>query len=723
MMNKKWVMKWAVALAAALVPRVEAAEPAAVRNIVFILADDLGIKDLGCYGSDYYETPNLDRFAAESMRFTEAYSAHPVCSPTRASILTGRYPARLHLTAYIPGQECPKAQLSHPKDWIKYLRDDEVTYAEALREAGFATCHIGKWHVGSRDPSEHGFDTVTAARDAWSNPDMQDPWFVRSYTEAAEQFMEGHRDEPFLLTLSHGTVHVPLHEKEDLIAKYRAKTPGATGQNNPVYAAMVERLDWSVGRVLSKIKELGLEQNTAVVFFSDNGGLSNVYDKELKKNITATSNRPCRGGKSILYEGGIRVPLLIRWPGVSQAGTVCNEPVISNDLYPTFLEMAGQPLRPEQHLDGQGLLPLLKRETLDRNCLYWHYPHYQSVPPHGAVRCGDWKLVEHYEDGQLELFNLAEDIRESRNLTSTHPEVAARLKKMLNDHLLSIGAQMPAKNPDYDAAVHWRTDCHNREYDSLEFRQAEDARRIVTDPNRDYGAFWDLPEGARDAPYTPPQALTAYDDVSLDSALPNVLLIGDSISIQYTPDVREQLQGIANVVRPYDKKQKKPINCGSTEVGLKGIDQWLGTNHWDVIHFNWGLHDLCYRNPKVTNIYGGRDKIGGKLSVPLAQYKANLEKLVVRLKQTGAKLIWAPITVVPEGEPGRFVGDEVKYNQAALEIMRKHGIEVDDLYALSASFPADYFMAPGDVHYADPGIRKLGSQVAGSIQTSLEGRR
>ncbi|QHI68695.1 sulfatase-like hydrolase/transferase [Tichowtungia aerotolerans] len=685
--------KWFFAAGLTLLSRAFAEQVPTVRNIVFILADDLGIKDLGCYGSEYYETPNLDRFATEGVRFENAYSAHPVCSPTRASILTGRYPARLHLTAYIPGQECPKAKLSHPQDWIKYMRDNEVTYAEAFRAAGFATCHIGKWHVGSREPSEHGFETVTVARDAWSNPDLEDPWFVRYYTDAAERFMEERRNEPFLLTLSHGTVHVPLHEKEDLIAKYRKKTPGSNGQNNPVYAAMVERMDWSVGRVLLKLKELGLEQNTAVVFFSDNGGLSQVYDKELKKSITATSNRPYRGGKSILYEGGIRVPLLIRWPGVTLAGTVCRTPVISNDLYPTFLQMAGLSLKPEQHLDGQGLLPLLQGDTLDRNCLYWHYPHYQSMPPHGAVRCGDWKLIEHYEDGKLELFNLAGDISESRNLISTHPEVAARMKKMLHNHLLSIGAQMPTENPGYDASVHWRTDSHNGEYDSLEFRQAEDMRRIVTDPNRDSGASWKLP---------------------------NVLLIGDSISIQYTSDVRKQLRGIANVVRPFDPKRKKPVNCGSTEVGLKGLDQWLGTNRWDIIHFNWGLHDLCYRNPKATHLYGNRDKVNGAQSVPLVHYIANLEKLVVRLKQTGAKLIWAPITVVPENEPGRFVGDEQKYNRAAAEIMRKHGVETDDLYSLSASFPADYFMAPGDVHYADAGIRKLASQVAGSIQRSVE---
>jgi arylsulfatase A len=700
--------------------RAESAEP--VRNVVFILADDLGIKDLECYGSDYYKTPNLDRLAAEGMRFTDAYSAHPVCSPTRASILTGRYPARLHLTAYIPGQECPKAKLSHPKDWIKYLRDDEMTYAEAFRDAGFATCHIGKWHVGVRSPAEHGFDVVTAERNAWSNPDMEDPWFVRHYTEAAERFMEEHRNEPFLLTLSHGTVHVPLHEKEELIFKYRKKTPGDNGQNNPVYAAMVERLDWSVGRVLSKIKELGLEQNTAVVFFSDNGGLNQVYDKKLKKNVTATSNLPYRGGKSILYEGGIRVPLLIRWPGVTQAGAVCEQPVISNDLYPTFLQMAGLPLKPEQHLDGLGLLPLLKGEALNRNCLYWHYPHYQSMPPHGTVRCGDWKLIEHYEDGTLELFNLAEDIGERHNLTSAHPGRAAQLKKTLHDHLLSIGAQMPTENPDYDASIHWRTDCGQGEYDANENRQAEDPRRYVTDPNRDYGATWMLgPQSPGSEPYTPAQDLNAAKGaVVADPNLPNVLLIGDSISIAYTPFVREILKGKANVLRPNDSKKNRPINCGSTDVGLKVLDDWLKGSKWDIIHFNWGLHDLCYRNPKVTHIYGSRDKVGGTISVPLDRYAKNLEQLVQRLEQTGAVLIWASTTRIPPGEAGRIEGDEVRYNEVAAAIMKRHGIQIDDLYTLTQALPEEDALVAGDVHFKESGSRKIAAQVAVEISQMLD---
>jgi arylsulfatase A len=468
----------------------DGSQSSVVRNIVFILIDDLGIKDLSCYGSEYYETPSCDRLAAEGMRFTEACAAHAVCSPTRAAILTGRYPARLHLTAYIPGQECPNAKLEAPQDWIKYLRLNETTYAEAFREAGYATCHIGKWHVSPVfGPEKHGFETVTP----WMKDHSKagdDPWFVRYYTEAAEHFMEQNKDRPFLLTLSHGTVHVPLYEKEELIAKYRDKEPGETGQNNPVYAAMVERMDWSAGRVLAKLKELGIEDQTAVVFTSDNGGLMQVFDNEQNKTVTATSNLPYRGGKSQMYEGGIRVPLIIKWPGVTEPGSECEVPVISTDLYPTFLQMAGLPLMPEQHLDGLGLEPLLSgKRSLKRNALYWHYPHYQTLPPHGAIRWNNWKLVEHYEDGRVELFNLKDDPDESKDLSAVFPERAHQLQRRLHDHLEAIGAQMPVPNPNHNPDVYWRKGSFNAPFDSWERKQDEDPRQYVTDPSADYGAL------------------------------------------------------------------------------------------------------------------------------------------------------------------------------------------------------------------------------------------
>jgi arylsulfatase A-like enzyme len=391
------------------------------RNIVFILADDLGVVDLGCQGSDYYKTPRLDEFAKTAVRFTNAYAAHPVCSPTRGAILTGRYPARLHLTSHIPGYRRPHAKLM-PLDWTPYVQGDETTYAEALRDAGFATFHVGKWHVSSKTgPAEHGFQEVAADRAQQTPKNMNDPWFVDSYTKALEEFMERNKDRPFLAVLSHGTVHVPLYEKEERIARWRDLPPGKNGQNNPVMAAMVERLDSSVGRILDKIKELGIEKETAVVFTSDNGGLTNVQDEKTGKMVTATSNLPWRSGKSQLYEGGIRVPLLIRWPGVTKPDTVCGTPVSSMDLFPTFLEMAGLPPLPDQHLDGLSLAPLFEGGGLKRNNLFWHFPHYHTLPPHGAVRSGHWKLVLNYETDTAELFDLEADPGEKKIWPGTSP--------------------------------------------------------------------------------------------------------------------------------------------------------------------------------------------------------------------------------------------------------------------------------------------------------------
>jgi uncharacterized sulfatase len=467
-----------------------AGHPEPVRNIVFILADDLGVMDSGCYGSDYYETPNIDRLAREGMRFTSAYAAQPVCSPTRVSILTGRYPARLHLTAVVPGENRPYAKLCTP-DWIKYLRHSELTYAEAFRDAGFATFHVGKWHVnseyaGNESPVQNGFSTVIPGNNVGVKT-IADPHSVEHYTLALENFMTEHRNEPFIAVLSHDTVHVPLYDQDPVIQKYAAKAPGSNGQNNPVMAAMIERLDGSVGRVLNKISALGLEQNTAVVFFSDNGGLMRVVSGT--NVITATSNLPYRGGKSQLYEGGIRVPLIVRWPGVAAPGSICAVPVISTDLYPTFLEMAGQPLRPAQHLDGLSLVPLLRGgDRLNRNALYWHCPSYHSgTAPHGAVRCGDWKLVEFYESSQVRLYDLKNDSGESNNLSVARADIATQLRGFLRDHLTVIGAQMPYANTNY--IPEQAGESFDAAADLYENNQAADPRTYVTESSLNYGAI------------------------------------------------------------------------------------------------------------------------------------------------------------------------------------------------------------------------------------------
>ena len=446
-------------------------------NIAFILIDDLGVMDLGVQGSTYYQTPKTDRLAAEGMRFVNGYAAHPVCSPTRASLLTGRYPHRLHLATFIPGYRADNRKLIEPQDWIKYVRHSETTYAEAFKEAGYRTGHIGKWHAGGK-PEQHGFDVVTKGRVA-KNPD--DPWYVDEYTTASETFMTANKDRPFLLTLSHGTVHVPLYDREEKVAKYRDKPAGTNGQKNPTMAAMIETMDDSVGRVLAKIKALGIEDSTAVVFFSDNGGLS-----------SATSNKPYRGGKSLLYEGGIRVPMIVKWPGVTAPGSTCDERVISNDLYPTFLAMAGLPLKPAQHLDGMDLTPLLRRKgRLDRKTLYFHYPHYHSRPPHSAVISGDLKLIRFHETDTVQLFDLAAD-----------PELAAALDSMLARHLETIGAQMPTPNPDY-VPTDGRPKRSRLPYDPYEWEQAGDSRTYITDPSLDYGQHWTVDTVLNDQPPQP----------------------------------------------------------------------------------------------------------------------------------------------------------------------------------------------------------------------------
>jgi len=447
-------------------------------NVVFILADDLGWADLGCYGSTFYETPHLDALAKEGMRFTDAYAACSVCSPTRASILTGKYPARLHLTDWLNGRgDRPDQKLNRPK-FQMFLPLEEVTLAEALKAAGYQTAFIGKWHLGESEsyyPEHQGFDLNIGGCGKGHPPSYFSPYgipnlpngpkgeyFNERLTDEALKFIEQSQDKSFLLYFSHYAVHTPLQARPDAIEKYKAKaakieSSGAKFitdhdrqvrqiQDHPTYGAMVESLDESVGRVLAKLKELNLETNTIVIFTSDNGGLSTAEG-------TPTSNLPLRTGKGWAYEGGIREPLLVRWPGVTQPGSVSHEPMISTDYYPTILQILGLPLRPNQHMDGASIVPLLKGGALPERPLFWHYPHYsnQGGPPHGAVRLGDFKLIEWYEDMNIELFNLKADIGEQRDLANENPAKAAELKKLLHAWRQQVDAQMPTPNPDYNS--------------------------------------------------------------------------------------------------------------------------------------------------------------------------------------------------------------------------------------------------------------------------------
>ena len=418
-------------------------------NFVFILIDDMGWSDVGCYGSGFHETPNIDRLAGEGMQFTDAYAACPVCSPTRASIMAGQYPARVGITDFIPGHWRPYEKLIVPDNQL-FLPPESVTIADALKKRGYSTGYIGKWHLGTQkahQPGQQGFSWVLGS--ARNQGDKR----VTAFTDGAIEFIEDNKEKPFFLFLSHHTVHIPLEAPEALVQKYKDKPKPPDGVNNPVYAAMVEHLDNSTGRIPKKLKELKLGDNTVVVFFSDNGGLYQAFGGYRGDRSPVMTNAPLREEKGTLYEGGIRVPLIVRWPGVVEPGSTCGEPVSSVDFYPTLLEIVGAKGEPGHVRDGESILPLLKQtDRLERKAIYWHYPHYHHSRPAGAIRQGKWKLIEFYEDGRLELYNLKDDIGEKNNLAREKPRKAAGLQKKLAGWRKSVGAKMPTPNPDHDPA-------------------------------------------------------------------------------------------------------------------------------------------------------------------------------------------------------------------------------------------------------------------------------
>jgi uncharacterized sulfatase len=382
------------------------------------------------------------------MKFTDAYAACPVCSPTRASIMAGQYPARIGITDFIPGHWRPYEKLVVPENRLQ-LPLESVTIGEALKDRDYATCYIGKWHLGGKDfsPENQGFDKVILG--VKNRNDKQ----VSGFTDQAIRFIEENKDAPFFLYLSHHTVHIKLEAPEELVEKYRKKPKPSAGVNNPVYAAMVEHLDTHTGRIMRKLDDLGLAENTIVIFFSDNGGLRQAYGGYRGPRQIVSSNAPLRDEKGTLYEGGIRVPLIVRWPGVIESGAECSVPVTSVDFYPTFLEIVGATGKKNQPLDGESIMPLLRQTgNLKRDAIYWHYPHYHHSRPAGAVREGDYKLIEFYGEGKLELYNLAKDVGEKNNLAAMMREKAARLQRKLGKWRGSVDAKMPTANPDYDPA-------------------------------------------------------------------------------------------------------------------------------------------------------------------------------------------------------------------------------------------------------------------------------
>jgi arylsulfatase A len=435
-------------------------------NIVFIFVDDMGWADGDCFGSHFYKTPNIARLAAEGVRFTQAYAACAVCSPTRAALLTGKSPARLHITDWIAGERAPKNSRFLLPDWQQHLPLAETTIAEALKERGYRSAAIGKWHLGGEGflPQDQGFSVNMAGRDIGHPASYWWPYGATNashrvtplaeaggkpgeyltdrLTDEALHFMENNRTNPFFLYLSHYAVHSPLMGKEEMAEQFR-KRGGANGQSNTVYAAMLQSVDDSVGRILDKVHSLGLEERTIIVFTSDNGGAVH-FGKP-----AATSNAPLRDGKGTAYEGGLRVPLLVKVPGMTRPGSVCTTPVITQDWFPTLLELTGSPRSSDPDLDGASMVPLLNGTgTIPDRDLFWHYPHYWNggkVSPYSVVRSGDWKLIRFYETDREELYNLRDDLSETTDLVLREPGKHRDLSRRLDHWLKTIGAQMPVK--------------------------------------------------------------------------------------------------------------------------------------------------------------------------------------------------------------------------------------------------------------------------------------
>lgn len=434
-------------------------------NIVFILVDDMGWADGGCFGSRFYETPHIDALAKSGTRFTSAYAACAVCSPSRAALMTGKSPARLHITDWIPGEEAPKNSRFQLPEWQQHLPLEETTLPSVLKGLGYTTAHLGKWHLGGGKflPQFQGFDTNIAGGDIghpasyfWpygaTNNDHRVPglaerggkqgeYLTDQLTEEALQFIEANRGRPFFLSFCHYAVHSPLMGKQALIDA-AADRPGADGQSNAVYHAMLRSVDESVGRIVNKLEELHLTDRTILVFTSDNGGAVHFG------RPPATGNFPLRNGKGSAYEGGLRVPLIVKVPGAPRAGAVNDAPVITMDFFPTLLDLAGADKSAgSTATDGVSFAPLLRgEEQTPHSALFWHYPHYWNggkISPYSVARVGDWKLIRFYENSSEELYNLKSDLSETNNLVAANPDKRMELSRRLDEWLKTSGAQMP----------------------------------------------------------------------------------------------------------------------------------------------------------------------------------------------------------------------------------------------------------------------------------------
>ena len=470
----------ALSVVAACGDRSVAAEPVERPNIVLLLVDDLGWADIGCYGADLHETPHIDRLATEGLRFSDAYAAAAICSPTRAAIMTGKYPARIPMTIWheraAAGPEQGRKLL--PPKSLANLPHDEITLAEVLQQRGYLTAHIGKWHLGTAGyyPETQGFDINIGGTfwgapatffhpfaGAWSDgepryvpglgPGKPEDYLTDRLTDAAVKVIEEAGKRPFFLNMCYHTVHSPIEGKADIVERYRKKLKPGLRHKNPDYAAMVASLDESVGRILETLTRQGIADRTVVIFTSDNGGVVNPVRGQIP-----TTNAPLRSGKGAMYEGGIRVPLIVDWPGVTPAGAVCNQPVSSEDLYSTILEIAGADDRSQWNaaVDGVDLVPLLKDPSteLPRDALYWHFPHYYpTTTPASAIRAGDWKLIEFFEGDHVELYNLRDDLGEQHDLAKSNPQRATAMRQQLRAWRKAVGAGLPVVNPNVGTAV------------------------------------------------------------------------------------------------------------------------------------------------------------------------------------------------------------------------------------------------------------------------------
>ena len=436
-------------------------------NIILIFIDDMGWQDVGCYGNDFIDTPHIDQLAAEGMRFTDFYAAGAVCSPTRCALQSGQNQARIGITAHIPGHWRPFERVITPRPTMA-LPLDTITVAEALKTSGYTTGYVGKWHLGNGprfQPDRQGYDLSAVV----SGPHLPGkyrgqspgipkpkPGQYRTDYEAdlCIDFVKKNKDKPFFLMLSPFAVHIPLGAMSAKVDKYTRKAEETKRElPHPVYAAMVEHCDDMVGRIVSAVAKAGITENTMIVLTSDNGGLYRRYDYRAAADDNVSSQAPLKGEKGSLHEGGIRVPLIVKYPPMVKPGTVCSEPTISYDFYPTFVELAHGKLPIGQTIDGRSLIPLLTdaNARLARNTLHWHYPHYHHDRPASSIRERDWKLVEYLDGtGDVEVYNLAEDIGETNNLVKENPGRAADLKKKLNQWRQQVIARMPYPNPNYD---------------------------------------------------------------------------------------------------------------------------------------------------------------------------------------------------------------------------------------------------------------------------------